>query len=209
MQDEMEYTEEQGPAAQRPVELANPRVPRGERSHQGADTATSGDSDEAQSDPTRHHPGARLGRDERSARRRCQGAHRRPTDRLIAVSEGVKERVNGCPARLDEAAKAVHVAQRCGTDRGPACHVPLPARQGYRMNITVNYDRRQIAKPWVASVDALMILPPRCSRQGARTILGVLYEVGQSIPRDVVQGHEYHADNRSTGWRDSKGTDET
>ena len=57
----------------------------------------------------------------------------------------------GRPTRLDEAARAVHVAQRCGTDRRPACHVPLPARQGYHINLTVNYDRRQVAKPWVAS----------------------------------------------------------
>ena len=54
---------------------------------------------------------------------------------------------NGRPTRLDEAAKAVHVAQRCGTDRRPACHVPLPAKQGYHIGITVNYDRRQVAKP--------------------------------------------------------------
>ena len=84
-------------------------------------------------------------------------------------------------------------------------------------------------------------------------MLGVLYEIGQGIPRDVVQGHEwfdlsvsggsvsgggfaryrcetvtgprrgwhrstgtdlscvlmYQADSRSTGWRDSKGADET
>ena len=54
---------------------------------------------------------------------------------------------NGRPTWLDEAAKAVHVAQRCGTDRWPACHIPLPARQGYHINITVNYDRRQFAEP--------------------------------------------------------------
>ena len=50
----------------------------------------------------------------------------------------------GRPTRLDEAAKAVHVAQRCGTDRRPACHVPLPAGQGYHINLTVNSlpDRR-------------------------------------------------------------------
>ena len=54
---------------------------------------------------------------------------------------------NGRPTRLDETAKAVHVAQRCGTDQGPACHVPLPARQGYHIGITVNYDRRRVAKP--------------------------------------------------------------
>ena len=57
--------------------------------------------------------------------------------------------VNGRPTRLSEAAKAVHVAQRCGTDRWPACHVPLPARLGYQISITVNYHRRQIAKPGV------------------------------------------------------------
>lgn len=45
---------------------------------------------------------------------------------------------NGRPTRLDEAAKAVRVAQRCGTVRRPACHAPLPARQGYHMNITFN-----------------------------------------------------------------------
>ena len=60
------------------------------------------------------------------------------------------------PPGLDEAAKAVHVAQRCGTDRRPACHVPLPARQGYHINIAVNYDGRQVAKPYVASVAVLM-----------------------------------------------------
>ena len=74
----------------------------------------------------------------------------------LAVSEAVEERVNGRPARLDEAARAVHVARRCGTDRRPACHVPLPARQGYHLSITVNYDRRQAAEPQVASVAALI-----------------------------------------------------
>ena len=126
MRDEMEYTERQSPAARRPVELVSSRVPRGERSHQGTATAHSGDVDEAPSDPTRHHPGTRLGRDERSARRRCRDAHRRPADWPITVSEAVEERVNDRPTRLGEAVEAVHVAQRCGTDRWPACHVPLP-----------------------------------------------------------------------------------
>ena len=89
-------------------------------------------------------------------------------------------------ARLGEAVKAVHVAQRCGTDRGPACHVPLPAKPSYHMSITVNYDRRQVAKPGVVSVAALMILPPRRGRQGARTTFDIPYEAGQDSPRDVV-----------------------
>ena len=50
MRDGMECTEGQGPAARRSVELANPRLPRRERSRQGARAATSGDTDEAQSD---------------------------------------------------------------------------------------------------------------------------------------------------------------
>ena len=62
MRDGMEYTEGQSPATRRPVELANPRLPRSERSRQGARAATSGDTDEAQSDPARHHPGTPLGR---------------------------------------------------------------------------------------------------------------------------------------------------
>ena len=58
----MEYTEGQDPAARRPGELANPRPSRSEKSRQGARAATSGDTDEAQSDPTRHHPGTPLER---------------------------------------------------------------------------------------------------------------------------------------------------
>ena len=54
------------------------------------------------------------------------------------------------------------------------------------MSITVNYDRRQVAKPGVVSVAALMILPPRHGRQGARTTLDIVYEAVQDIPRDVV-----------------------
>ena len=280
MRDEMESTERQVPAARRPAELANPRLPRSERSRQGARAAASGDTDKAQSDPTHHHPGAPIGRhvvavgtdsrwrrhrpaessglhrrqdregtirqsypadpdrpgrgvagrlrrwyvpyplhqalrrsrcrrialyrqqvaersgslhqlysNERSARRRCRCAHRHPTDRLIAVSETVEERINGNgrPTRLDEAAKAVHVTQRCGTDRRPACHVPLPARLGYHIDITVNYslDRRQIAKPQVASVAVLVNPVSVCGIPGARTMLGVSYEVDWGISRDA------------------------
>ena len=107
-----------------------------------------------------------------------------------AVSEAIEERVNDHPARLGEAVKAVHVAQRCGTDRRPACHIPLPAGRSYHVNTTVHYDSRRVAKPGVVSVTALMILPPRRDRQSARTTLDFVYEAGQDIPRDVVQGHD-------------------
>ena len=50
------------------------------------------------------------------------------------------------------------------------------------MSIAVNYDRRQVAKPGVVSVAALMILSPRRGRQGARTTLDILYEAIQDIP---------------------------
>ena len=64
---------------------------------------------------------------ERSVRRRCRGASTSNGSAHCCFGGG-EERINSRPARLDGATKAVHVAQRCGTDRRPACHVPLPAR---------------------------------------------------------------------------------
>ena len=130
---------------------------------------------------------------ERSARRRCRCAHRRPTDRLIAVSEKVEERMNeyGRSTRLDEAAKAVHVAQRCGTDRRPACHVPLPARRGCHINLTVNYERRQVAKPWVASVAVFMNPVPTMQHTGRTDHARSLVRGWPGVPRDVGQRLEW------------------
>ena len=73
---------------------------------------------------------------------RNRGAHRRPAGRLVAVSEAIEERRDDRLARRGEAAKADHVAQRCGTDRSPACHIPLPAPKCPHMGTTVKPRRR-------------------------------------------------------------------
>ena len=76
----------------------------------------------------------------------------------------------------------------CGADRGPGCHVPLPARRDHHVNITVNYDGGQVAKPRVASVAARTILPRGAADRGARTMLGLLYEVGSAFPEMSWKG---------------------
>ena len=78
-----------------------------------------------------------------------------------------------------------------GQIEGRPAVVPLPARQGYHIGITVNYDHRQVAEPWVASVAGPIILPPQCSRRDAWIMLGVICESRQRILRNVVQGNEW------------------